>query len=82
MKVKEVSFGRTKNTGNYNSQRAEVRIEIDEDSGESYTDGMAKAKLLVDYALGEGPSAEEVEQAKVVLARAAAFGPALVRSTG
>jgi hypothetical protein len=80
MKIKEVSFGRTKNTGNYNSLRAEVRIEIDEDAGESYADGLAKAKMLVDYALGEGPSAEEVKQAQEVLSRASAFGSALLKA--
>ena len=78
MKVKEVSFGRTKNTGNYNSQRAEVRIELDEDAGETCTEGLAKARMLVDYALGEGPSAEEVKQAQEVLSRASVFG-ALVK---
>ena len=70
MNIKEIAYGRTKNTGNYQSERVEIRVTVDED--DSYNECLASAKLLVAQALGEGPSASEVEAAKEVLARASA----------
>ena len=73
MNIKQVSYGRTKNTGNYTSIRADVVVEIDEEKGETFSAGLTRAKILVDFALGEGPSEEEVTSARALLQKAEVF---------
>lgn len=50
MKVTEVAFGFTKNMGNYQSARAEVKIELEE--GEDPVEAMNEAKEFVAEQLG------------------------------
>jgi cell fate regulator YaaT (PSP1 superfamily) len=46
MKMSEITYNRTFNLGNFNSERIGVRIEINE--GESVTDALQAAKQLVE----------------------------------
>lgn len=67
MRVKTVTFGRVK-TANYQSQRAEVTVELEPE--EDVDKAFAKAKTLVDVELDGRPSDAEVKKAEEVLRRA------------
>jgi hypothetical protein len=75
MKIKSVTFGRTKSV-HYQAQRADVTIELSEN--DTFDSVLEKAKALVDMALGDGPTPEQVKAAREVLATA----EAMTKATG
>lgn len=64
MKVTQVTFGRTK-SHNYQSQRVDVTVELG--AGDCFDEALAAAQVLVNEALGEGPTFAEVKNARRVL---------------
>ena len=70
MKLKTVTFGRTVSK-NYQSQRVEVEIELQE--GDTFEQVLLAAKRTVARGLGEAPSKEQIEKAKETLTLAEEF---------
>jgi hypothetical protein len=65
MKVKCVRYGVTKNVGNYESERLDVEVEAEE--GESFDDMLARAKTLLDGALGDTEKKRNAKRLKAAL---------------
>lgn len=78
MKVQTVSYGRTKSK-NYQSTRVEVEVSLE--PGETFDEALATAKALVDMALGDGPTPEEITRAREVIDAARGAEKALTRMT-
>lgn len=68
MRVKELSYGRVSNLGNYETERLECTVELEE--GDSPKEALNRARKFVHTNLDieeERPDAEEVREAKKVL---------------
>ncbi len=73
MRLSSVRWGRTK-SANYQAERAEIEIEMEK--GDTFEATLARAKALVDIALGEGPTEEQVREAERILSRSRALNKA------
>lgn len=68
MAVTSVKYGRVKNLGNYETERFEAEVVLSE--GQTAEDAVIEAKAFVKKQLGLGPSSEDIEAARQLLAEA------------
>jgi hypothetical protein len=68
MGISSVKYGRVKNLGNYETERTEVEVVLND--GQTPEDGLIEAKRFVKNQLGLGPSDKDIDAAKQLLSEA------------
>lgn len=67
MKMSEVTFERTKNLGNFETERVGVTVKVENDDPK---DCLREARRFVNKQLGFGPTDDEIEKARQILEEA------------